>query len=203
MTELTNESDGDLLRRSAAGDQDAFTVLYRRRHVGVYRFTLQMTGSAAIAEEVTQEVFLILIREIERYDPARGSVAAWLFGVARNLVLRSLKRDRTYVAMDEETSDIAAETENPFGELSRTQTIEAVRQAVLSLPPVYREPVVLCDLEEMSYADAAQAMSVPIGTVRSRLNRGRALLVEKLRGRGAGVNPAKGLSSMRCSHGLV
>ena len=174
MTEVTISED-DLLRRSAVGDEDAFVALYRRRQAGIFRFALHMTGNSAVAEEVTQEVFLTVIRDGGRFDSSRGSAAAYLFGVARNQVLKHLERDRVYVAMDDETAPSAAPVD-----LTRAETIENVRQAVLSLPAGYRETVVLCDLEEMSYAEVAAALDVPIGTVRSRLSRGRGLLLDKL-----------------------
>jgi RNA polymerase sigma-70 factor (ECF subfamily) len=179
--------DQDLLRRMLAGEEEAFTVLYRRRQSGVYRFCMHMSGSVAIAEEVTQEVFLTLIREGTRYDASRGSVAAYLHGVARNHVLRHLGKDREHVPIEEESESSAwAAPGDTLRDLTRSETIESVRQAVLALPPSYREAVVLCDLEEMSYADAAAALNCAVGTVRSRLHRGRALLVEKMRaGKGA------------------
>ena len=189
MTEITIGED-DLLRRAAAGDEDAFIALYRRRQAAIYRFALHMSGSPSLAEEVTQEVFLTVIRDGNRFDAARGSAGAYLFGVARNQVLKHLDRDRPYVAMDDQTGAQA-----PPVDLTRAETIEAVRQAVLSLPAVYREAIVLCDLEEMSYADAAAALNVPVGTVRSRLSRGRALLLDKLKAAG---KPAGGFDALRC-----
>ncbi len=180
MTSLTDE---ELLALMATGDENAFVALYRRRQGSVYRFALQMCGSESIAEEVSQEVFLALIRESGQYDPARGSVAAYLYGVARNHVLRRLEKDRPYVAMPEETSDERVAPDDPLAELARHEDINAVRRAVLSLPASYREVVVLCDLHEMSYADASAVLRCAVGTVRSRLHRGRALLAEKLRGK--------------------
>ncbi len=186
MTRFSNQSDGSLLHLAATGDEEAFVELYHRRQAPVYRFALHMSGSASMAEEVTQEVFMTLIRNTAGFDASRGPLAAYLYGIARNHVLRSIERDRPYVAIDNDTVLTTGET--PLGDLTRTEAIESVRQAVLSLPASYREAVVLCDLQEMSYADAAGVMAVPVGTVRSRLNRGRALLVEKLR-----------VSSARCS----
>ena len=192
MRELTTLSDAELLKRMAAGDEPAFVALYRRRQGPVYRFALQMGGSASVAEEVTQEVFLALIREAAQYDPARGSVAAYLYGIARNQVLRRFEQDRSYVSIaDEGREENAAlpdgfiSPDDPLAELTRHERIESVRRAVLSLPASYREVVVLCDLHEMSYAEAAGVLGSPVGTVRSRLHRGRALLLEKLRARGS------------------
>ena len=97
MTLPQTTSDDDLLRQMMAGDEGAFTELYRRRQGGVYRFALHMSGSEAIAEDVTQEVFIVLMREAHNYDPKRGSLAAYLYGISRNHVLRRLERDRLFV----------------------------------------------------------------------------------------------------------
>lgn len=172
-------TDAALLEQALTGAEDAFTALYRRRQGGVYRFALQMTGSTAIAEDVTQEAFLALLLHGARYDEARGTVASFLYGIARNLVMRRL--DRRPDAELEYVDEIAG-PEDVLEDLTRRESIEHVRQAVLSLPPVFREVVVLCDLQDSSYDEAAAALDCPIGTVRSRLSRGRAMLARKLRG---------------------
>jgi RNA polymerase sigma-70 factor (ECF subfamily) len=177
-------SDADLLGRAMAGDEESFAMLYRRRQAAVYRFALQMSGRRSVAEEVTQDVFLAVIREGSRFDPQRGSVMAYFYGIARNCVLRCLHRDRFYVAMEEEPDGDGAQwtaKEDTLGDLTRGETIESVRQAVLALPPNFREVVVLCDLHEMSYVDAAAALDCAVGTVRSRLHRARGLLLEKMK----------------------
>ena len=181
MADLNTVPDATLLRRMAAGDEAAFTALYRRRQAGVYRFALQMSGSEAVAEDVTQEVFLMLIREASAYDPARGSVQAFLLGVARNYVLRALERNRGGLPLDDEAEPGAAPADDALSALTREEMAAAVRQAVLALPAHYREVVVLCDLEEMDYAQAAGALGCAVGTVRSRLHRARGLLLAKLR----------------------
>lgn len=170
-----------------AGEEEALAALYRRRQGGVYRFALQMCGSRALAEDVTQEVFMVLIREGQTFDPARGSLNAFLVGVARNLLLRRLQRERFYAPIEDDSDDDTTAHESlttadgPLEELSRLETINSVRMAVLALPERYREVVVLCDLQEMSYIEAAEILSCAVGTVRSRLHRARALLIEKLR----------------------
>jgi len=185
-THLT-PSDDELLRLMMAGDETAFTALYRRRSGGVYRFALQMSGSEAIAEDVTQEVFLALMSDATRFDSARGSLSSYLYGIARNHVLRRLERDRPFVQIVDEAGEggetqierwVAAD--NQHDELQRNEMIGRLRQAVLALPEHYREVVVLCDLHEMSYVEAASALGCAIGTVRSRLHRARALLLGKL-----------------------
>jgi RNA polymerase sigma-70 factor (ECF subfamily) len=181
-------SDDELLTLLRAGDEIAFVTLYRRRQGGIYRFALRMSGSEAIAEDVTQEVFLTLMRGDSHYDSSRGSFSAYLFGVARNQVLRRLEKDRFLSPIYEDDESGESPTpeglitlNDPLGDLTRKEMIASVRLAVLALPAHYREVVVLCDLQEMSYADASDALGCAVGTVRSRLSRGRALLVEKLR----------------------
>jgi len=185
--------DAGLLSRSLAGDAEAFTALYRRRQSAVYRFALHMSGSAAVADDVTQETFLALLREGRGFDPSRGPLAAYLAGIARKQVLKVLSRDRVYEPDDALEQRITA-WEDALGGLLRRESVEAVRRAVLALPAQYREVVVLCDLEEMDYAGAALALGVPVGTVRSRLNRGRRLLMERL-----GVGREARTATARCT----
>ncbi len=183
-------SDEELLRLTGAGDADAFTALYRRRQAGIFRFALQMCGSEGIAEDVTQEVFMTLVgRESQLFDPSRGTLASYLYGIARNQVLRRLEKERHFVAIiDERMEDGSGASSSgqliavhdPLVDLARNELIESVRLAVLALPAHYREVVVLCELHEMSYAEAATVLNCAVGTVRSRLHRARALLVEKL-----------------------
>jgi RNA polymerase sigma-70 factor (ECF subfamily) len=175
-----------------AGDQVAFETLYERRQAGIYRFAMRMSGSEAIAEDVTHDVFLALIRDGAQFHPERGSVAAYLYGMARHRVLRRLERDRSFVSIppadegDEGSGidDRLVTREDPLAQLTRGEVIEAVRQAILALPPHYREVIVLCELQEMTYEQAAQVIDCAIGTVRSRLHRARALLVDRLRSLG-------------------
>ncbi|HET6929158.1 MAG TPA: RNA polymerase sigma factor [Candidatus Acidoferrum sp.] len=174
------------MKRSARGDEDAFTQLYRRNHAQIYRFALRMTGQAWAAEEIVQDVFMTLVREPRKYDPERGPLGAFLYGVARNRVMKHLERQPREFSLevqncdgDTQTIDVADErTPAHWAEIRERR--ERVRSAVLSLPPEFRETVVLCELEEMSYEQAAQVLECPIGTVRSRLHRGRALLLAKL-----------------------
>jgi RNA polymerase sigma-70 factor (ECF subfamily) len=189
-------TDDGLLRRMIAGDEDAFTLLYQRRHSAIFRFALHMCGNAAIAEDVTQEVFMTLIRDARRFDPARGTLAAFLFGVARNHLRKRWEQDRHSAPLLIEYDALAQKLSlygpsgngNGHGPFSNShdiftslETVGRVRQAIATLPQNYREVIVLCELEEMSYEEAAEALDCPVGTVRSRLHRARALLLEKLR----------------------
>jgi RNA polymerase sigma-70 factor, ECF subfamily len=177
--------DDQLLGRVATGDAEAFTALFRRRQGDVYRFALHMTASPAIADDVTQETFLAVMRDAQRFEPGRATVVAWLCGIARNHVRRRLERDRALQSLDFGADDLElgarlATDDDPLGDLTRAERLAALRDAVLTLPLRYREAVVLCDLQELSYADAATAIGCAVGTVRSRLHRGRALLARKL-----------------------
>jgi RNA polymerase sigma-70 factor (ECF subfamily) len=180
MKALDNLSDSELLQAIRSGDEKAFSLLYRRRQPAIYRFALQMCGSSALAEDVTQEVFMVLIRDKHAFDAQRGSLSSFLFGVARNQLLRRLQRERFYAPMEPSEED-AETNDGPVEKFSRSETIKSVRRAILSLPERYREVVVLCDLEEMSYVETAEVLGCAIGTVRSRLHRARSLLIEKLR----------------------
>ena len=205
---LTSEpADSELLRSMLAGDEEALALLYRRRQGNVYRFALQMCGSKSIAEDVTQEVFLFLMREGHVFDPARGSLSSFLLGVARNHVLRRLRVDQLLTPIGEDTDDEQSFVASmpgdsdlgPLNDLARTETIELVRKAVLSLPPKYREVVVLCELQDVSYVEAAEVLGCAIGTVRSRLHRARALLLAKLSPAEQLEDPASAaLKSARC-----
>jgi RNA polymerase sigma-70 factor (ECF subfamily) len=175
--------DDELVRRTAAGDADAFGTLYRRKRPDVYRFVLHMTADPGVAEDVVQDAFMTVMRDAGRFDPARGAVTPWLCGIAKNHLRQRLARDRRLepLAHDEEpTAATSAQEPETLGGLIRAEQLEWLRRAVLSLPLRYREVVVLCDLEELSYQDAADSLSCAVGTVRSRLHRGRALLAAKL-----------------------
>ena len=166
------------------GCAESFAALYDRRQGGVYRFALRMTGSEAFAEDVTQDVFLALMREGGRFDPSRGSVRSYLYGMARNRVLRRLERERAHVPFEDEGGafeELPGAADDPFADLAREELVGLVRQAVLSLPTHFREVIVLCHLQEMNYAEAAEVVSCPVGTVRSRLARAREMLTGKLR----------------------
>jgi len=178
--------DDALLRRAAKGDEDAFTLLYRRHQAALYRFALRMTGNAWASEEIVQDVFMTMMREPKKYDPARGPLAAYLYGIARNRVMKHLERLPREVSLDEQTENgsrggmVMVNAATPMQWVEQQQRRLRVRAAVLELPAEFREAVVLCELEELSYEDAAQLIGCPIGTIRSRLHRGRALLLAKL-----------------------
>jgi len=180
---LTEQTDEQLLTQALDGSEDAFTALYRRRQGPVYRFALHMSGSTLIAEEVTQDVFMFLLQRGRDFDPSRGALGAYLFGVARNYVRRAMEKSHSETMMTtpaEDEDPLLVTDSDPVDDIARSQTSKAVWKAVLSLPEHYREVVVLCDLQEMSYADAAETVGCALGTVRSRLHRAHEMLVKKL-----------------------
>jgi RNA polymerase sigma-70 factor (ECF subfamily) len=179
-------SDEELLQLVLVGSADALSVLYDKYQGAIYRYALRMSGSEAMAEDVTQDVFMALMRDAAQYNPARGSLLAYLYGMARYRVLRRLERDRQFVSILDERQESSADEQlvsqdDPFERLTRDEVIKIVRQAILALPAHYREVIILCNLQEMSYEQAAEVIGCPVGTVRSRLHRARAMLIEKLR----------------------
>jgi len=171
-----------LVKSLLGGDKEAFAELYRRRQGNVYRFALYMTGRPEIADDVAQETFMALINNGAAFDETKGAVISFLLGIARNQVLRGLRQDRPMVPVDEhhEEIDHGLAMHSHVSNFMRKEKIDAVRKAVLSLPEHYREVVILCELQEMSYAETADVMNCAVGTVRSRLHRARAILTEKL-----------------------
>jgi RNA polymerase sigma-70 factor (ECF subfamily) len=184
---IADQERGDLLlRRAAKGDEDAFTLLYRRHQAALYRFALRMTGNAWAAEEIVQDVFMTLMRDPKKYDATRGTLGGFLYGVARNRVMKHLERLPREVSLEEKNDDgtghgiVLQDASTPATQAEKRERVEQVRSAVLDLPAEFRGAVVLCELEERSYEEAAQMAGCPIGTIRSRLHRGRALLMARL-----------------------
>ena len=193
--------DDDLLARVADGDRQAFAELFRRCRPAVYRFALHMTGSVATADDVVQDVFVIVMRDAARYQSGRAEAAAWLCGIARNCVRQRFEADRRLTGLDAANGREPA-TEwggpaDPLAGLLRDEQLDTLRKAVGALPLPYRETLVLCDLQELSYEAAAVALDCPVGTVRSRLHRARAMLAVRLTALCAEAEPALDLSHTR------
>jgi RNA polymerase sigma-70 factor (ECF subfamily) len=174
--------DDVLIERISAGDRDAFAELYRRHHSDICRFATHMSGSSTAAEDIVHEAFVAVINSASRYRPGRTTAKLWLLGIARNHARRARAVRPTVSLHDQaqtEAAELAVEVD-PVADLDRRRHLAALRRAVLGLPVRYREAVVLCDLHELSYTDAATTMGCAIGTVRSRLHRGRVLLARQL-----------------------
>jgi RNA polymerase sigma-70 factor (ECF subfamily) len=168
--------DVRLIADIAAGVEQAFVELYRRRHDDVYRFAFAMAKSRSFAQDVTQEVFLNVLENASRFDAAKGSVRAWLFGCARYVALDRLRLERRWT--DDMPSDLT--TLDSDERLLADERVERLHAAIARLPVEYREALVLFELQELTYAETAAVLECPVGTVRSRLHRGRALLAAML-----------------------
>lgn len=192
------ESDQALIERTAAGDREAFATLYRRHQAAIYRFARLMTGSPSAAEDIVQEVFLVLMKDAARYEAQRAALTTYLFGMARRITRRRLLRERRFVDIGSSrgvsrwgvTPDVTAT-------LERRDALQQLRCAILSLPSRYREVVVLCDLQDVPYQTAAASIGCAVGTIRSRLHRARTLLATKLRRADGPSSVARAV--MRCA----
>ncbi len=174
-----------LLARMKQGDEEAFVELYRRHRDAVFRLATLYSGSTTHAADVTQETFVHFMTQPHQYDPMRGTLAAWLCGVARNMARKAVggREDATDPeALADDTSPYAQHIDHdtPLDRILRGEVAEQVRRAVAALKPHYRDILILCELSELSYAEAAQVAGIDIGTVRSRLSRARAQLAQRL-----------------------
>lgn len=179
-------TDTELLRQLRDGVAAAFQTLYQRHQAPVYRFALLRTGSGDTAADIVQEVFMGLLTGSFHYDPLRGLLQNFLFGVARKLILKH-EQPRLRLASltdsdpdDESAQELASDEAEPLARLLENETAEQVRRALAQLAPHYRDAVILYELHDLSYLDIADICQVDIGTVRSRLSRGRAALAKRL-----------------------
>jgi RNA polymerase sigma-70 factor (ECF subfamily) len=187
---LADQPDAELLRQMHAGQAPAFTALYRRHQGPLYRFALLRCGSGDAAADIVQEAFMGLLTGRFSYDPLRGQLQHFLFGVARNLALKLDAAQRRQASLPEPaagpeedaelTLEAASDAAGPLARLLGNEAAEEVRRVLALLPPHYRDPVILYELHDLSYQEIAAVCQVDIGTVRSRLARGRAALAKRL-----------------------
>jgi RNA polymerase sigma factor (sigma-70 family) len=168
-----NGDDSDHMARLAAGDTGALRHLYERHGRALLRFSVAMCRSRQVAEDLVHDTFVALLREPFGFDPALGSVYGYLCGVLRHRVSRHYRQEKRWVA-------VASDAPHATDEIARTEVTAAFRRAMLELPLQHREIIALCDLEELPYATVANILDCPVGTVRSRLHRARALLAIRL-----------------------
>ncbi len=187
MTITPTTTDDDLLRRMRAGQADAFTALYRRHQGPVYRFALLRCGVAGTAADIVQECFMGLLGGRFAFDPLRGTLQHFLFGVARILILKheaARRREAPLPAFaedEDEAAEPACEAAGPLARVLADEAAEEVRRALARLAPHYRDAIILYEMHDLSYLEIAAVCQVDIGTVRSRLARGRAALAHYLR----------------------
>ena len=186
------EPDQKLVQMAQRGDAMAVSELYARYQRRVLNYLYRFTGSREAAEDLTQETFIRVVRNLGRYRPT-GSVAGWIFRIAKNLALNGIRdrKGKEELLLDElkdnEEGDemtpmeIVADTRpSPAQQAGRLVMEEAVQKALLELPPIFHEVVLLCDVQGCAYKEAAEILGCPIDTVASRLARGRAKLTELL-----------------------
>ena len=186
-TSTADTADHELLRQMHAGRADAFTALYRRHQGPLFRYALMRCGSGDTAADVVQEAFMGLLTKRFGFDPLRGQFQHFLFGVVRNLILKLEEARRRQVALPEPGDDgdmeldLPCEGAEPLARLLVNEAAEEVRRALALLPAHYRDVVILYELHDLSYLEIATVCQVDIGTVRSRLSRGRAALAKRLK----------------------
>ena len=180
----TNGDDSEYMTRLASGDASALRHLYERHGRALLRFSAAMCRSRQVAEDLVHDTFVALLREPFSFDPALGPVNGYLCGVLRHRVSRHYRQQKRWVTLDgsDEANEPMApqESSSPADEIARSEITAAFRRAMLELPLQHREIIALCDLEELPYATVATILQVPVGTVRSRLHRARALLSIRL-----------------------
>lgn len=189
---LTDPSeDLALLIDIKRGNQAAFETLYRRHQGPLYRFALLRSGSPDTAADIVQEIFMAIIEDSLKFDPARGVLQGFLFGVARNMLLKREAMQHRFISTSHSPADEDSESDEenwridptvpPLERLLDQQQAEAVRLALRLLAPHYRDVIILYEMHDLSYVEIAQICNIDIGTVRSRLSRARARLVELLK----------------------
>ncbi len=174
-------TDELLLQEAEQGDQAAFLELYERHRQPIFRFAYRLLGSIETAEDVTHDCFLSLIKKPGNFVSERGSLRTYLFAAARNLALkqfRSLGRESTLDEMNEEPR--IPERHQPLGRLLDEELASKVREAVVGLPPLQREALVLFEYEGLALSEIADVVGSDVGAVKSRLFRARERLKSTL-----------------------
>lgn len=166
---------------------DEFRAAFDQHKDAIYRFAWRLTGASDAADDIAQDVFLVLWRQPDRFDPARGALRAYLLGVARNLLRKRWRDAHRWEELDEERF-VALPVD-----VERRETAQIVGDAVRALPPLQREALVLAEYEQLSLEDIARIVDAEVGTVKSRLHRAR----ENLRRMLAPLKPASVVRSTR------
>ena len=181
-------TDAELVARCRSGDHEAWEIIVRRRHSRIYNLAYRFTGRFDEAEDLTQEVFLKVYRTLHSYRPDSGALETWIVRVARNHFIdhyRKYKTERTQTAaLEDHHEGVVSRTvrvETPGQALDRKETVDRVHRLLALLPEDQREAVILRDLEELTYEEIADLLALPIGTVKSRINRGRIELARLVR----------------------
>ena len=181
-------TDAELVEKCRDGDREAWEIIVRRRHARIYNLAYRFTGRPDEAEDLTQEVFLKVYRTLHLYRPDSGALETWIARVARNHFIDhyrkfKVERARTTPLEDDRNApvQVVGRVETPGDVLDRKEAAERVHRLLDRLPQEQREAVILRDLEELTYEEIAELVGVPVGTVKSRINRGRIELARLLR----------------------
>jgi len=175
-----------LVTRSAAGDQDAFRQLVLRHHRRLVNIAYRALGDASLAEDVAQEVFIKVYRHLPSYRHEKPFLH-WLHRVAANTITDAARRRRPAVALDSLEHLPAGRGGDPQDVAARHEVQRAVRHAIATLPPHYRDTLALQVFHDLSYEEIAATLEIPIGTVMSRLNAAKRLLRDRLQALAAGA----------------
>ena len=188
LVESTLDPDSSLVSRCLRGDETAWEDLVRLHTRKVYALCYRFTGSASEAQDLTQEVFLRVFRTIRSFRSAEGSFGTWLSRVTRNLLIdhyRRTRQERVTDSIEEQLPRMeeegASASARPDHALAGREASEILQATLQRLSPDLREAVILRDLQEMEYREIAEVLQIPEGTVKSRINRGRAELARLLR----------------------
>lgn len=175
--------DAAALRRVAQGDGDALAELYERHGTLLFRYVLRLTGDRQLSEEVLQDTLLAAWRSASRFE-GRSTVRTWLLGIARRQVHNRLRGSHANIAVElEAVAELASEAPGPEEALLVSDAKAEVAEVVAELSPVHREILGLAFADELSYAEMAGVLEVPLGTVKSRLLRAKAALAARLSAR--------------------
>jgi RNA polymerase sigma-70 factor (ECF subfamily) len=182
-----SDTDDELLGRCRRRDESAWRELVSRYTRRVFNVAYRFTGRVDEAEDLTQEIFVRVYQTLDRYQPTEGAFVSWLSVVARNHAIDNYRRRREERARRTDDPQVLermpAAEEGPLRTLEREERISFVHRGLRALKPELREPLILCDLQGMPYEEIATALALPLGTVKSRINRGRLELAKRLLGR--------------------
>jgi len=178
-------ADQELLAAASRGDHVAFSQIYQRYRNRVYGFAYRMLGAQEVAEDVTHEAFLVLIRQPELYQAERGSLLTFLCAVARNHIYQHLRHQERYAPEPVETSDEYEEAGvrysfDPLNDLLERELAAVVEAALARLPVAQREAVTLGEYQELSYEEIATVIGADTNVVKARLYRARQALAKRL-----------------------
>ena len=173
-------TDELLLEKAGSGDRAAFLLLYERYRTPILRFSYRLVGSLEVAEDITHDCFLSLIRKSANFEPSRGSLRTYLYAAARNLAMKHFRSSGREIALDDLTDHPPSHTREPLGRVLDAELVSKVKEAVAELPPLQREALVLFEYEGLPMSEIAMVVGSDVGAVKGRLYRARESLRNSL-----------------------